>query len=84
MGRTPHQFFDAHRYWWPLQPGDWELDGDRNEPRPQQPGLGLGLATVKRIVETHGGAVGVESHTGAGCRFWIDLPRAAGPATAPT
>jgi len=53
-------------------------------PRPQQPGLGLGLATVKRIVETHGGAVGVESHTGAGCRFWIDLPRAAGPATAPT
>jgi signal transduction histidine kinase len=53
-------------------------------PRPQQPGLGLGLATVKRIVETHGGAVGVESRTGAGCRFWIDLPRVAGPAPAPT
>jgi signal transduction histidine kinase len=46
----------------------------------KQPGLGLGLATVKRIVETHGGAVGVESHTGAGCRFWIDLPKAAGGA----
>ena len=41
----------------------------------EQPGLGLGLATVKRIVETHGGAVGVESHAGAGCRFWMDLPK---------
>jgi signal transduction histidine kinase len=43
------------------------------------PGLGLGLATVKRIVETHGGMVGVESHAGAGCRFWIELPKAAVP-----
>jgi signal transduction histidine kinase len=42
-------------------------------------GLGLGLATVKRIVEAHGGTVGVESHTGAGCRFWMDLPRAEHP-----
>jgi signal transduction histidine kinase len=41
-----------------------------------QPGLGLGLATVKRIVETHGGTVGVESHAGAGCRFWMRLPKA--------
>jgi signal transduction histidine kinase len=39
-------------------------------------GLGLGLATVKRIVETRGGAVGVESHAGAGCRFWMELPKA--------
>ena len=44
----------------------------------KHPGLGLGLATVKRIVEAHGGAVGVESHPGAGCRFWMELPRAAG------
>jgi signal transduction histidine kinase len=40
-------------------------------------GLGLGLATVKRIVETHGGTVGVESRTGLGCRFWMELPKAA-------
>ena len=46
-------------------------------PGAAQPGLGLGLATVKRIVETHGGAVGVDSRAGAGCRFWIELPRAA-------
>jgi signal transduction histidine kinase len=43
-------------------------------------GLGLGLATVKRIVETRGGAVGVESRTGAGCRFWMELPKALTPA----
>jgi len=43
-------------------------------PGVKRPGLGLGLATVKRIVETHGGAVGVESRHGAGARFWIELP----------
>jgi signal transduction histidine kinase len=42
-------------------------------------GLGLGLATVKRIAETHGGTVGVDSRAGAGCRFWIDLPKVAPP-----
>jgi signal transduction histidine kinase len=45
-------------------------------PGVKPPGLGLGLATVKRIVETHGGAVGVESQAGGGARFWIELPRA--------
>jgi signal transduction histidine kinase len=40
-------------------------------------GLGLGLATVKRIVEAHGGAVGVETSRGHGCRFWVELPRPA-------
>jgi signal transduction histidine kinase len=41
-----------------------------------QPGIGLGLATVKRIVEAHGGMVGVESRVGEGSRFWVELPRA--------
>jgi signal transduction histidine kinase len=39
-----------------------------------EPGLGLGLATVKRIVESHGGSVGVDSRVGVGCRFWMELP----------
>jgi signal transduction histidine kinase len=52
-------------------------------PEAKEPGLGLGLATVKRIVETHGGAVGVESHTGGGCRFWMELPKAAKTAASP-
>lgn len=43
----------------------------------RQPGIGLGLATVKRLVEGHGGRVGVESTPGTGCTFWFELPRAA-------
>jgi signal transduction histidine kinase len=39
-------------------------------------GIGLGLATVKRLVESHGGRVGVHSMYGRGCRFRFDLPRA--------
>jgi signal transduction histidine kinase len=42
-----------------------------------QPGLGLGLATVKRLCVAHGGVVGVESTLGRGSVFWFTLPRAA-------
>jgi len=42
-----------------------------------QPGIGLGLATVKRIVEAHAGRVGVQSNPGKGAAFWVDLPLAA-------
>jgi signal transduction histidine kinase len=40
------------------------------------PGMGLGLATVKRLVEGHSGSVGVWSAPGRGSRFWFELPRA--------
>jgi signal transduction histidine kinase/NADH:ubiquinone oxidoreductase subunit 6 (subunit J) len=40
-------------------------------------GLGIGLHLVKRIVELHGGSVGVRSVSGAGSTFWIKLPREA-------
>ncbi len=43
------------------------------------PGLGLGLATVKRLAEGHGGRVGVVSEPGQGCRFWVELPAAPHP-----
>jgi signal transduction histidine kinase len=43
-----------------------------------QPGIGLGLATVKRLVEGHGGRVGVRSVLGQGCTFWFELPKVAG------
>jgi signal transduction histidine kinase len=41
-------------------------------------GLGLGLATVKRLCEGHGGHVGVRSAVGQGSAFWIELPLARG------
>jgi PAS domain S-box-containing protein len=39
------------------------------------PGSGIGLAIVKKIVERHGGEVGVEDAPGGtGSRFWFTLP----------
>ncbi|MDH4100917.1 MAG: ATP-binding protein, partial [Nitrospirota bacterium] len=37
-------------------------------------GTGLGLAIVYRIVEEHGGRIGVTSRLGEGCCFTVDLP----------
>lgn len=38
-------------------------------------GSGLGLPIVKKIIESHGGTIWVESHEGSGTRVMIELPR---------
>lgn len=42
-------------------------------PRTGKPGIGLGLATVKRLVDSHGGAVAVKPAPGGGAIFWFEL-----------
>ncbi len=42
----------------------------------KQPGIGLGLATVKKIVEAYKGNVGVASTPGRGSTFWFEIPKA--------
>jgi len=39
------------------------------------PGNGMGLAIVRRGMERMSGGSGVDSRTGSGSRFWIELPK---------
>lgn len=42
--------------------------------RAEGPGIGLGLAIAKGIVEAHGGRIGLESEPGRGTIVWFTLP----------
>lgn len=50
----------------------------------RQSGFGLGLATVKKIVEAYHGQLGVRSRPAKGSVFWFELPKAVpGPGASP-
>lgn len=58
---------DIHKLFQPFV----QIDSALNR---QYSGTGLGLALVKRIVELHGGQVGLNSQIGVGSCFTVDLP----------
>jgi signal transduction histidine kinase/CheY-like chemotaxis protein len=55
--------------------------GAATPPAERLGGIGLGLPLSKRLIELHGGHIGVESAVGRGTYFWFELPIAA-PETA--
>ncbi len=54
---------DARRVFEPLVRADSSVEG-----------TGIGLATCRRIVEAHGGSIGLDGARDEGCTAWFELP----------
>ena len=52
---------------------DLHVRGDRHGATGVE-GVGIGLATCKRIIDAHGGRIGVGDSTEGGAAFWFELP----------
>ena len=80
-----------HRSWWKITFSDngIGIDPDRTdevfnmfsrlEISDERPGTGVGLALIKRVIERHGGRVGVEPGLDGGTTIWFLLPGVAAP-----
>ena len=53
---------------------------ERGKKESATPGVGLGLAICRAIVEAHGGTIVGQTRAGGGARFIIELPRGEPPA----
>jgi PAS domain S-box-containing protein len=62
-----------------IDPASRQVALDLFEKGPASLGIGVGLATCRRIIERHGGTIGVGEAPEGGARIWFSLP-AAGPA----
>lgn len=64
-----------------IAPADHERIFDEfqqvGDPMKHQAGTGLGLALTRRLIQAHGGAIGLESDLGHGSRFTVHLPNLA-------
>ncbi|WP_425843551.1 ATP-binding protein [Agrococcus sp. TSP3-2-1] len=48
--------------------------GDRADVEASVDGLGSGLSTCRRIVQAHGGRIGIEDSAFGGASVWVLLP----------
>ncbi len=60
-------------------PAQKRLFGLFQKLNPENEGIGLGLAIVRKAVERMNGKIGVESEPGRGSRFWVEFRRADAP-----
>lgn len=56
----------------------------RLNPQATQSGVGMGLAVVARIIQKHGGKVGVDSQPNQGATFYFTLPKLLGSVATPS